>query len=256
MPMSSSSPHRSSGRCARCPARHKGLCGAVSPATVEALALRGHQASYAKGKPFVDQGTPGDRVGIVVSGLAKAVHVTEDGDEFVLNIHRAGDLVGDPFGTENHVSWEAATDVTVCWLSAASLDQLLSDHPDLQRAYLQTVSHQMGDQQLWCANLRGRSTVERLAFWLVDQALYGDHSENGVVPLELSRRDLASLLDMSTETLCRSLYHLVDKGAIEMLAPDCVGITDPAMLRDLAHCELDRPLDRMTPAGKRPTCAA
>ncbi len=256
MPMTASSPSRSAGQCARCPARQKGICGAVTPATVEAVALRGHRVTYAQNKPFLDQGTHSDRIGIVVSGLAKAVHINEDGDEFVLGIQRAGDLVGDPFGVENAVSWEAATDVTVCWLSTASLDQLLTEYPDLQRAYLQALSQQMGEQQRWFASLRGRNTTERLALWLVDQALFGDRSAEGVVPLDLSRRDLASLLDMSTETLCRSLYHLVDKGAIEMLAPDCVGLADPDQLRRLAKCEPDQKLEPLTPDRKRATCAA
>lgn len=214
---------------------------------------RARSSTFAAGATILEQGEPCSRVGTLVRGTVKVVHLTEDGDEQVLQLRRPGDLIGDPFGEESGVGWQAATDVTMCWLPRASLDGVFREVPMLYRAFLAGAVRELQDQRLWAAALRGRSTVQRLAYWLARQPVAASDSGAVIVEIELSRRDLASLLDMSVETLCRSLHQIEQRGAIRLLAPHMMAVTDPAALRRLSSVEeeLAAPRIRAPKAARR-----
>ena len=54
------------------------------------------------------------------------------------------------------------------------------------------------------------------------------------IPILPSRRDLASLLDCTTETLSRSLHRRQDMGLIKLVTPERIEIRDPAGLGRMA----------------------
>ena len=216
-----------------------------------AVGTRARTATYAAGAAILDQGQPANKVCILVRGTVKVVHLTEDGDEQVLQLLHPGDMIGDPFGGDSGVSWEAATEATLCWMPVSALDAICREYPALYRAYLAGAVHELEEQRLWAAAMRGRSTLQRLAFWLNRQPASASDHAGAIIEIALSRRDLASLLDMSVETLCRSLHQIEQRGAIRLLAPDMVAVIDQATLRRLSCVEEELAAPQMVPSRKR-----
>ena len=83
--------------------------------------------------------------------------------------------------------------------------------------------------------LRGRSALQRVAHWLFLQIPAEPTPSPVRLRILLTRRDLASLLEMTIETLCRVLHQLEDKGAIWLSAPDLVELRDRARLKQLGR---------------------
>ena len=222
------------GKCQACPARSFGPCSQFDPDSAQAIAGRSTLSRYRQGTEILSQGEPVSKVGIVVSGLVKIAMINEFGDEHVLQLLHDGELVGDPFAAECAFSWEAATDVELCWMTPAALAAMLRENPSVYRGYMGVLMQQMHEQHFSTASLRGRNTLQRLAYWLLAQTPMTSDDLKPLIRILLSRRDLASLLDMTVETLCRVLRQLDDRKAIRLLAPDLVQVTDIVRLRILA----------------------
>lgn len=231
----------SSTGCRACAGNTCGVCSLFDAGTLRDFATRSHRAHYARGTEILALGEEADKIGTIVSGLVKLVTISEAGDEHLIQLLKPGQIVGDLTSSHNVFSWEAATETEVCWLSRKGLADLFRSRPELYGAYLTVVSRQLKEHQLWVADMRGRSTLERIALWLLHMAPRTDGRPAREIPIALSRRDLASLLDMTVETLCRVLHQLVERGAIKLLAPDLVELTSLDRLRLLARDEGGQP---------------
>lgn len=229
-------------RCQSCAAKQQdGNCGYFHDCDTSRFAAKTARARFDSGSEILIQGAPVEKVGVLVSGLVKIVMITKDGDEQLVQLLRPGQIIGDPLAVENAFSWEAATDAEVCWITPTALDSLLRDRPQQYRAFLVAVSRQLQELQLSTVRMRGRNTLERVAFWLVEQIEQASDAANPRLRIALTRRDLASLLDMTVETLCRALHQLAERDAIDLLAPDFIEVSDFAKLRLLARCQDERP---------------
>jgi CRP-like cAMP-binding protein len=198
------------------------LCKVADKSAARALASQTRVARFAGGSTIFAQGEPADRIGILTSGTVKVVDLTENGVAHILSLLSAGDIIGDIGSPENQLGWEAATDVMMCWLTRASFERLLADHASLQKGYLAAIVRQLEKERLWTSSMRSRGTLQRVASWLFVQVPPDRGLTETLLPLSLSRRDIASLLDMSPETLCRVLHTIIGMGAIRMPTPDLV----------------------------------
>lgn len=223
-------------RCASCPARKDGICCILDETSAALFAENSFRSRYDQGAEISAQGEDTDKVGVVASGLVKIVMITEDGDEYLLQVLHPGQIVGNPCRQNNAFSWEAATDAEVCWMTRSAFESFVQKRPQHYAAYLAAMASQLEDLQLLMLKMRGRNTMQRVACWLMEQAQGARGNENPVITIELTRRDLASLLDMSIETLCRGLHQLEDKGVITMHASDLIEVTNVPKLRVLGKC--------------------
>ncbi|WP_095884136.1 Crp/Fnr family transcriptional regulator [Alloyangia mangrovi] len=226
-------------RCGRCAARKFGFCSTLHADSQREILSRSSLTTYARGAEIVQQGEPLDRIGLIASGVIKVGTVTKGGDEHLLQIMRRGQLVYVPDSAGSLFSWVTASEAAVCWMSRSAWDSFLKEQPSHFHAYMVTMRQQLEQMQLSVMNMRGRNTLQRLAFWLLEELADADAGEQRKLHILLSRRDLASLLDMTVETLCRSLRQLNDKGAIRLLTPDRIEVTDLSRLRLIARCNED-----------------
>jgi len=222
--------------CVSCAARNHGFCGMLDGSCLGLIAGRSQPAHYKRSAEILLQGEETDRIGIVRSGLVKVVLLTEDGDHQVLQVLKPRQIVGDPCKTWNAFSWEAATAADICWIQRPTLNLIMKDHPQVYRAYLDVIARQLEEHRLWAASMRGRNTVQRIAFWIFQQVPDIRDGGAATIHIALTRRDLASLLDMTVETLCRGLYQLSDRDAIRLVTPETIEVLNNIKLRLLARC--------------------
>lgn len=229
-------PHVSStDRCRTCAVRHLGFCSWFDTNHNRDIAQKTRRTVFASGTAILDQGEPAHRVGIILSGLVKIVLIDEEGTEHLIQLLHAGELVGDPFTAESACSWQAATDCELCWMPSVTLSSAIRDCPEAYRRQLEATMGLVQEQRFAQIALRGRNSLQRVAHWLFLQI----PPDAAPVPVRLrivlTRRDLASLLEMTVETLCRALHQLEERGAIRLASPELVDLCDRALLKRLAR---------------------
>jgi CRP/FNR family transcriptional regulator len=229
-----------SDRCKTCKIRRLGFCSWFDGEEAKGIVTRTSQTRFEAGSNISIQGAPASRVGIIMSGLVKIVLNDEDGGEHVIQLLHAGEMVGDPFAEESSFSWQAATDVELCWVPASVLTSSIRSSPAALQCHLDAIMRQVQEQRFAQVALRGRNSMQRVAHWLFLQ-VPKDATEASVrLRILLTRRDLASLLEMTIETLCRSLHQLEHRGAIRLAKPDLIEVRDRRRLGLVSRASEDR----------------
>lgn len=229
--------HRPSSpdRCQTCQVRHLGICSWFEPNEAARIVARTRQTRFAVGESILRQGEAVERIGIILSGLVKIVLNEADGEEHLIQLLHTGALVGDPFASECAFSWEAATEAEICWIAPTTLATAIRECPTAYRHQLDATMRLVQEQRFAQVALRGRNALQRVAHWLFLQIPAEPSPDPVRLHIVLTRRDLASLLEMTIETLCRALHQLEDRGAIRLAAPDLVELRDRAGLKQLGR---------------------
>jgi CRP/FNR family transcriptional regulator, anaerobic regulatory protein len=171
---------------------------------------------------------------IVHSGRVKQSRVLENGNEQLLRVLSPGDFTGEHalLGDEPVTSMAvAATDAQVCSLARSDMDRFLADYPRVAMTMLRSVARRLEATEHQVAEITGRSVESRLGEYLVAAA-----AEAGVAPgagyrLPMPKKDLASYLGTTPETLSRRLHALADQGLIALGRGNRVTVLDePGLL--------------------------
>ena len=176
---------------------------------------------------------PGDDVShllVVHKGRIKISHVAPNGHEQLLRVLEPGDFIGEAsfvMGTRPDDWATALSDAELC-----SFGALVSEYPDIAVRMLHAVTSRLDAAERLIADLTSADVEGRLAGYLIDLPT---RHEGGrlIARLPLAKKDIASLLGTTPETLSRRLAAFVDRGLITMSGKDLV-ITDPAGLEAAA----------------------
>ena len=189
--------------------------------------------SFEKGRQIFRQGQACPGVFVVGSGLVRVYKMSPSGKEHVLH------LVG-PGGTFAEVAAiggfacpayaEAIEDTTCAVLPTGEFGKLLKEDAELARGLLigmaGWVKHMVGMLE----DIALRDAAGRVARYLLSVAK-GERAE-----LPSLKRHLASHLNLTSETLSRTLRKLADEGMIEDDG-DVIVLTDVDRLREVAEGE-------------------
>lgn len=181
---------------------------------------------------------PGDDVShllVVHRGRIRISHLAASGHEQVLRVLEPGDFIGETaFVTGARPDdWATALgDVELCSFDHAELGQLVAQFPDIALRMLRTVTSRLDAAERLIADLTSADVEARLAGYLV--GLPARHVDGRlVVTLPVAKKDVASLIGTTPETLSRKLAAFTEAGLITVSGRDVV-ITDPAALERAA----------------------
>ena len=182
---------------------------------------------------------PGDDVShllVVHKGRVKISHLAPNGHEQLLRVLEPGDFIGETaFVTGSRPDdWATAlVDVELCSFDHSDLGALVAQYPDIAVRMLHTVTSRLDAAERLIADLTSADVESRLAGYLM--GLPANHQDGRlVVRLPLAKKDIASLLGTTPETLSRKLAAFTDAGLITVRGRD-VAITDPAGLESAAE---------------------
>lgn len=192
---------------------------------VEVMALI-HSRSYKKGEDIYQTGNASDAIYIVRRGRVKIYRISESGKEQILRILNPGDFTGELalFNESVHDAFASAlVDTDICMIKRNDLQNLLLKYPNISMKILSELSHRLAQSET--QTTRATERVElRIALFLVESM---DHnSKSDVITLPMSKKDLASYLGTTPETISRKLLEFEDAGLIKQLSNKSIKIID------------------------------
>ncbi|MBB6465926.1 CRP/FNR family transcriptional regulator [Aminobacter lissarensis] len=204
--------------CRSCEARHRGVCGALTPEQLVELSRHTTKRKVEPGTVLVSDSDTIDSYANVLAGVVKLTKTLPDGRQQIVGLQFAPDFIGRPFKQESSITAEAATAVRVCAFPKTSLDRMIGQAPELgHRLHLQALN-ELDEARDWMLTLGRKTAAERVASFLHLIARHGDpeaESEGEIsFDLPLTRADIADFLGLTIETVSRQLTKLRKDGLI------------------------------------------
>lgn len=172
---------------------------------------------------------------LILTGKVKTVKLSNDGRELLTGMYGPENYFGIAAFLSNEPyaeSAEALEDSTVCVLPKELVDNLLNNHPDITRQFIQILSNDLLDKEEQLLQLAYHSVRKRLAEALV--RLCKQESGKEELSLKVTRDDLASMAGMATETVSRILSDFKDEELIEKKGSKIV-ILDELRLQNMKN---------------------
>ncbi len=223
--------------------RKCGLFSGLSSEWLERLAREALIRRFKKGGIILRQGEECPGLYCVGSGLVRVFKIAPSGKDHVLHFAEPGKTFAEiaAIGGFSCPAHAEATEDTVCALLPADrIRQLLRDHHDFCLQLLTGMS-------LWVRQLIGllEDLVLRDACGRVARHILAADSTggSGAFTLPMLKRDLASHLNLTSETLSRTLRRLAESGLIEQTGGQKLRIVNAHALRDVADGMLPAEFD-------------
>lgn len=173
---------------------------------------------------------------VVHTGRVKISRISVEGTEQIVRVLGPGDFVGESSfvtGARPDHFASALEDGSMCVFRHVDLGRLLQEHPGIGMRMLQAVSRRLEETEQRLAAAVSGDVAARVADYLL--GLSGEHVDGTVVvTLPLAKKDIASLLDTTPESLSRQLRRLTDAGVIEQRRGRQIALTDVDALVELA----------------------
>ncbi|WP_028273966.1 Crp/Fnr family transcriptional regulator [Atopococcus tabaci] len=184
-------------------------------------------ASFKKGETIYQAGEESTSLFIVNRGRIRIYRLSENGREQLLRILNPGDFTGELalFRSTTHESYaEAMVDTSVCLIRRDELRTLLQKYPSISIKVLQEFSKRLDETERQTARFATEKVETRLAMFLTEVA--EDAEEPIEFKLPMSKKDLASYLGTTPETISRKLGQFEDEGYIRQKSGRRIEIVD------------------------------
>lgn len=173
---------------------------------------------------------------VVHSGRVKICRVDAEGHEQIVRILEPGDFVGEAAfldGTRPDHHAVALEDGSLCVFRHADLGRLVERHPSIALTMLRTLSRRLEETETRLASVVSGDVSSRLADYLMSLPTRRVDGLPEVV-LPVAKKDVASLLGTTPESLSRQLRRLSDSGVIAQRSGRRIALTDLAALSALS----------------------
>lgn len=212
--------------CLQCDVRDLTLCGALNSDEAQVMGSIAHLRKLEPTAQLIQEGDPAEDVFTLTSGMLKLYKLMPDGRRQITGFMIPGDFVGLAYGDSYVYSAEAVTQTSACRFRRGALLQKMEEHPELEHRLLSQASNELAAAQAQMLLLGRKSAQERLASFLVGLAERCHLAAGEVVPLPMSRSDIADFLGLTIETVSRTLTALRKEGLIGLPDKHSVVLND------------------------------
>ncbi|MCK5932242.1 MAG: Crp/Fnr family transcriptional regulator [Fulvimarina manganoxydans] len=228
--------------CRACEARHRGVCGALSPDELKTLSRATIKHKMPADAEMIASDEPIETYSNIMAGVVKLTKLMPDGRQQIVGLQFAPDFLGRPFRASSTISAEAATDVAVCSFPKTVLEEMVKRSPELGHKLHEQSLKELDEARDWMLTLGRKTAAEKVASFLHLIATHIDPEidpSDGAIRFELplKRADIADFLGLTIETVSRQLTKLRKAGIIEIESNRLV--TVPSLRRLESACAVD-----------------
>lgn len=168
---------------------------------------------------------------VVNKGKVKITRISSSGKEQVIRILEAGEFMGElsifkPSPLMDNA--EAISDTMMCIIDGKDLKGILEKYPLISFKIMEELSQRLERAESLIENINLNSVEKRLADILLQLK-----DDNNKINLNMSKKDLASQIGMSSETLSRKLSAFQELGIIKLVGQRKIEILNKAALEEI-----------------------
>ncbi len=225
-------------RCEVCTAQNPGGLCRLRTGPAGRFAEERVAQLFTRGQALFHEGWPAQSLFIIHSGLVRVFRTWRNGEEQVLRLLGAGEIVGyrplfanEPYGA----SADAVEESTICVVPReVVLDRIRRD-PELGLQLLGKLSTELRLSEDLMMDLIRRPVRERAARLLTGLLDRSGRSPQAMAAAsgQIPRKDLARMIGTTPETFSRVLRSFADRGIVE-LTRDRILVRNPELLRRVA----------------------
>jgi CRP-like cAMP-binding protein len=182
--------------------------------------------THERGHTIYRAGDKSDGLYIVHRGRVKIYRLSDAGKEQLVRILGPGDFTGELslFNESVHDAYaDAMEHVELCVMGREKFQKFLLKYPVVSLKMLTEFSSRLAQSETQSAAIAMESTETRIAMYLVNQV---EVTSNNRIMLAMSRKDLASYLGTSPETISRRLTEFEEAGWIRQTGQREIEIVD------------------------------
>ncbi|KPH78695.1 MULTISPECIES: Crp/Fnr family transcriptional regulator [Bacillaceae] len=201
---------------------------------MEKIADMSRHLNFKKGEVIFSEGDPLEYLYIIHQGRVKNYQLFESGKEQLLRILEFGEFMGElALFTEKTLDSYAETieKTEICAIHRSDMQQLLNQYPTIAIKILEQFSNRLDETEKLVGNLSSKDVETRTASYLLELV---EKYNTTSVELPISKKDLASYLGTTSETLSRRLSSFQTNGWIEQRGQRKIQILDREALREMS----------------------
>lgn len=202
------------------------------------IAARANTKNLNRNEYLYQAGDKDDSLYIIHQGQIRITHLSESGKEQLIRLLNPGDFTGEwtIFSEENvHENFAQATRKTsICVINRGNFQKLLNEYPKISMEILKVMSSRLQESQKQTASVAIEQVTNRIIYYL-EELTVGGEEDKQTVQLPMSRKDLASYLGTTPETISRKFKELENEGLIIQLPKNQINI--PSIEELLFHIE-------------------
>jgi len=225
-------------QCDVCPTRGQGSICDLPLSELEDFRAASVVALYKPRQVVFSEGNPATGLYLICHGSVKLYHSDRFGREHILEVANPGAVLGElstDCSQALSVSAESVTDSQLCFLSRDRLTQFLQQYPDTGVRLIGALSNELAAARRKVRDLALKGAESRLADLLLQLARANGGAASGQrLHLGYTRRELADMIGVSTETAIRLLAKLRQKRIVRIERRDIV-LADVARLTQVAN---------------------
>lgn len=186
-------------------------------------------SQFDRGQQLYLAGSDVSQLMVMHTGRVKVSRTSPDGYEQIIRILGPGDFIGESAfltGTTPDHAATAIENTELCVFRHEDLGKLVEQHASIGIRMLQSLSRRLGEAETRLAAVITGDVSSRLADYLLTLPSRRHGGAHPVVVLPLPKKDIASLLDTTPESLSRQLRALSDAKVIDQGAGGSVTILD------------------------------
>ncbi len=169
---------------------------------------------YEKGEMIYTAGDKGQKLYVIHEGRVKITRISASGKEQVIRVLGSGEFLGELslFSPEPLTDNAQVLEKTIlCLIDGNDLKQIMDKYPAITWKVMKELSSRLLDAEDLIQDISIHSVEKRLARTLLSMS-----DGKGEVLLTMSKKDFASHMGMSQETLSRKLTSFQDTGMIRL----------------------------------------
>ena len=221
--------------CSACAVRAFSVCASLDKTELDEFEHISRHVHFAACETVFAQEDVATSFYNLLDGVLRLYKLLPDGRRQIVGFALPGDFLGLATAGRHGFSADAVGPVAVCQFAKAAFARFAEHRPNLLRRINELTVRELDQARDHMVLLGRRSAEEKVATFLVGwrDRLEQLRGSSRVVPLPMSRQDIADYLGLTIETVSRTFTKLEREGVIDIV-PGGICLLDAARAEALA----------------------